>query len=98
VKPMRRPPTILQLAIMRRVARSGWDNVSGPERRSAARRPDLLLVELDEEGSDRFCGDYRYVACLTADGASHLSREHGVVCCKQTDGSYLQVEQPSETL
>lgn len=84
-----RVPTEKQVALMKRIADVGWENVDGSERSMARRREDLFFVELDEEGSDPAARDFRYVARLTEEGAAFLSRLSGKKLTKEEDGSFL---------
>jgi hypothetical protein len=83
------PVTPKQLALMERCADVGWENVDGVDRTAARRRPDLFVVELDEEGSDPAAKDFRYVARLTAEGAAFLARYYfGKKLVEEDDGSF----------
>jgi hypothetical protein len=79
-----------QLALMERCADLGWEDVDGKDRTAARRRPDLFVVELDEEGSDPEAKDFRYVARLTAEGAAFLARHYSwKKLVEEADGSFI---------
>lgn len=87
-----------QRELLKRLATHGYDIVLDDELPRARglyhRKISLLVVEIDEEASDREAHDIRWVAHLTEHGARWIEENVGWRMQKDRDGSYMHATPP----